>query len=435
MSWAAALAALLSVSAAQTEPGEPAPSAESVAGEETSAEAAPGEAGSSVRASLKSTVDVFRAPYAPWLYPEQTGAAALWRLRIYPELRISDSVSAELAYEQRLQVESTTAIVLPGLPRASTAPYRLVGLEDELASTQSLLWLQELDRAFVAAQLGPAQLSVGRQAIGWGRGMVFTAVDLFSPFSPLEVDREWRRGVDAVRADVRVTERFSVDAVAALGPSIDDSLLGARARGFAGDVDAELLGGWRAQDTFAGGSLSAAVGGVELHTEGAVFHLPTPWPESAVFGRNWIPRTVIGGSYVAPVGTGLTLAAEYQYSGFGVAQPEDLLIRLADPDFQKRYLRGDFQLLGRHTVGVLTSYELGLEGTTSLMWLQDAGDGSGILAPSMTWNPSDRLSVLLTGYVPYGRKPDVVEPVLHSQFGTVPLAVYLQVQVTDGVSL
>jgi hypothetical protein len=50
---------------------------------------------------------------------------------------------------------------------------------------------------------------------------LFGAVDLFSPFTPFEADREWRRGVDAVRCDLKLTDRASLDVVAAFGESGD----------------------------------------------------------------------------------------------------------------------------------------------------------------------------------------------------------------------
>jgi hypothetical protein len=61
----------------------------------------------------------------------------------------------------------------------------------------------------------PTSRSAGRR-FGWRRGVLFTAVDLFAPFSPLEADREWRAGVDAVRTDIKLTERSSIDLVGAL---------------------------------------------------------------------------------------------------------------------------------------------------------------------------------------------------------------------------
>ena len=74
------------------------------------------------------------------------------------------------------------------------------------------------------------EITIGRQFIGWLRGVVFGAVDLFAPFSPLEADREWRRGVDAVRTDTKLTDRSFLDIVGAFGTRWDRSALAARVR-------------------------------------------------------------------------------------------------------------------------------------------------------------------------------------------------------------
>ena len=41
-------------------------------------------------------------------------------------------------------------------------------------------------------------MSVGRQAISWGSGLVFQPLDLFGPFAPTTIDREFKPGVDSI---------------------------------------------------------------------------------------------------------------------------------------------------------------------------------------------------------------------------------------------
>ena len=72
---------------------------------------------------------------------------------------------------------------------------------------QTFTYRHALNRAFFAWRLGSGEVQLGRQAIGWGRGVLFGAVDIFAPFNPLEIDREWRRGVDALRASLPLTDR------------------------------------------------------------------------------------------------------------------------------------------------------------------------------------------------------------------------------------
>ena len=38
----------------------------------------------------------------------------------------------------------------------------------------------------------------GRQAITWGNGLVFNAMDIFNPFDPAAVDKEYKTGDDMI---------------------------------------------------------------------------------------------------------------------------------------------------------------------------------------------------------------------------------------------
>jgi hypothetical protein len=327
---------------------------------------------------------------------------------------VSDTVGVDVALEQRVRAFSSPSGASGAgvLPSEAPAPYRLRQLDWRVASSANAEWRAEVDRAAVHVKLPRANVTIGRQAIGWGRGVMFGAVDLFSPFTPLEADREWRRGVDAVRADVKLTDRVSIDSVGAFGEAIDQSAFAARVRGYAGRADVEVMAGRRATDSFAGVASSAAVGDIEVHGE------------LARFGS--VTKAVAGGSYRIPLGNGLLTFLEYHYSGYGAPYPEAIVPLLLDPAFQERYLRGDTQILGRHAAAMLASYEWSPIVTLGVQWLHDPTDGSGVVVPSVTLTAGDSWSVLASGYAPYGRPPEGI--VLHSQFGGSPLAVFAQVR-------
>jgi len=103
-----------------------------------------------------------------------------------------------------------------------------------------------------------------------------------------------------------------------------------------------------------------------------------------------------------------------------------LLPTLPGPALRERYLRGDTQILGRHAVAALASYEFSPEWSAALQWLQSPVDGSGVVVPSATLTFGDRLSLLLSGYVPYGRTP--AAGALLSDFGASPLAAFVQLR-------
>lgn len=379
-----------------------------------------------LRTSIKASAQLFRAPDAPGLYPARTGAASMWRVRIEPEMNAGSHALFSLAYEQRLRhASSASGPTTIGLPAyQGQAPFRIRPLDWSLSESSGASWRHEIDRASMRLHVRGLDLTVGRQAVGWGRGVMFGVVDLFAPFSPLEADREWRRGVDAVRADVKLTERSSVDFVGAFGTAWDHSAVAARVRGYAGPMDIEVMGGRRARDLFSGVTTSVAVGGAELHGEVAAFRVPAD-PSRAASGLVW--KAVAGGSYRVPIGSGLLTYAEYHYSGFGSPSPEGILTLLSAPGFTERYLRGDTQILSRHAVALTALYEASTEVNWSGQWVHNPRDRSGVIAPGLTYTVSDEVSLLGTTYVPYGRTPHGL--LLRSEYGAASLSGLLQMRV------
>ena len=55
-----------------------------------------------------------------------------------------------------------------------------------------------LDRLSVTFQPYWGTLQIGRQALTWGNGFLFNPMDLFNPFSPTQIDREYKPGDDMV---------------------------------------------------------------------------------------------------------------------------------------------------------------------------------------------------------------------------------------------
>jgi hypothetical protein len=383
----------------------------------------------SIRTSYKGSLLAARAPDAPLLYPERDSLTSFWRLRLEPEVRIGARATAAFAYEHRFRAFSESA-GLSGfgiLPPDTPAPYRIRQLDWIISASSGSSWHHEIDRAYLAVALPRVNLTLGRQAVGWGRGVLFGAVDIFSPFNPLEADRAWRRGVDAMRADFKLSERSSLDVVGAFGEAFDESALAARFRGYKGNLDLEVVGGWRARDFLAGVTSSAAVGDAELHGELAIFRTPESLPDAGLEERRSALKAVAGGSYRLPLGNGILMYAEYHYSGFGAANASEILPLLADPEFLKRYLRGDTQILERHAIAVLATYEASPEIAFNAQWIQSPVDGSGVASPSMTWTLGDRLSILASFYISYGAPPEGLA--LASTYGAAADSGFLQIRV------
>jgi len=370
------------------------------------------------------------APDDPVLYPERATAVGLTRLRLTLDTRYNARTKSQVAYEQRSRWVSTGGAGGAGsaiLPSFAKAPYRLTQLDWQIAKDgDRFLYRHEIDRAFVTYHGDWGDVTAGRQAIGLGRGVLFSAVDVFSPFTPTEVDREWRRGVDAVRAEYRLTDTSSAEVLGVFGESWDDSAVLGRIRGYLGEFDGEFIVGKRARDAMVAGVMSGVVGEAEVHAELAFYDVPEDGLYASTFGNDHlVTKAVLGSSYTFDVGNGLTLIGEYHYNGFGVEDSDNAAKLLANPNFQKRLLRGDMQSFGRHEAAAQLSYPVNETWTGGLLLLQNVVDGSGLVSPSARWDFSQSGSLTMNAFVPWGQKPDGAR--IRSEYGTSPASLFVQV--------
>lgn len=387
--------------------------------------------------SLKfnSALETFGFVSAPSSDPSLEGMgpseALFGRIRFEAIYSQKSEIVLDAAYDNRvIGVNGSSLGISSALLTTYPVPYRITQIGGNLFQTGNTLDYQELDRASFAYQTQNINLTIGRQAIGWGRGTLFSAVDIFSPFTPLQLDKEWRSGVDAIRADIKTTDTTSVDMVSAWGPTWDQSALGVRFRGYEGNIDEELLVAKRAQDMMYGATSSVVIGDLEAHGEFAVFQTPGDVPGSGMFGDpGLVPKALLGFSNNFNIGTGLKILLEYHYSGFGVAKAGGLPALLANPDYLNRIERGDTQITGRQALGFQASYDLDGFWHGNLEVLQSLIDDSGVLVPSLSWDAGQNITVLGAVYFAYGAAS--LNTVPQSQFGAVPPTFILEASFYD----
>jgi hypothetical protein len=371
------------------------------------------------------------------LREEAFGGAGLFRLRFELGAQLTEYLTAQIAYEHRSLASSTAGLGAAVLPPGQSPPFRLAPLDWVIVDgSPNYLHRHEIDRAFLSLHLPFAELTVGRQAIGLGRGVLFSAIDVFSAFGPNEVDREWRRGVDAVHLELRIPdlEALSGDVIAVFG-NVESgdlesySVLG-RLRAVVGDADGELIVGRRGEDTMVGGALSATVGDAEVHGELALFGTDGAGIDGGIFGtRGVVAKGLLGGSYMIDVFRGVRVVLEYHYSGFGVENVSQDSSILLDAAYVSRALRGHSQTLGRHTLALSLSTDLADDLSLALVYFQSPTDGSGLMAPALSWVPLDMLSIAFNVLLPWGTSPSAGIP--RSEWGSSPFTVFLQARIYD----
>jgi hypothetical protein len=84
---------------------------------------------------------------------------------------------------------------------------RLLNLTSTIHNEDNYYLYHRLDRFQLTLQPAWGAISIGRQALTWGNGLLFNPMDLFNPFSPTDIDRDYKMGDDMVAAAIS-TQKF-----------------------------------------------------------------------------------------------------------------------------------------------------------------------------------------------------------------------------------
>lgn len=293
-----------------------------------------------------------------------------------------------------------------------------------------------IDRAFVHLPLGPVDLRIGRQAITWGTAWFWKPTDRFSPFSPTDIDPDVKRGIDAVRAEIFLGERTSLDLVGSFERHEDTGREwwahgGMRFRTGIGRYDLAVSAA-RFQQSQQGNWM----GGLE--TTGPLG--PLGFRAEAAFNfmeesHDWDIEAVAGLDY--RFSFGLMVAGEAFYNGYGTDDPDEYLSYYLDmsdplagkmPEKGERLARGETFNIGRYYVGLALDQEVLPVLHVTLSAAGNVLDPSGFLMAGVKWSVVENARFSAGALIPLGEKPtgpDAADPAadlaLNSEYGLMPV--------------
>ncbi len=322
-----------------------------------------------------------------------------------------------------LILDHSTTLSRSDNPRAPEVPWltldqsansderRLLDLTWELDEGKRHRLLHRFDRLAVRYDGNGWAVTAGREAVSWGNGLVFQPLDLFNPFAPTTVDRDYKTGHDLI-----LVER--------LFPGGSDLQLLAVARrdaegAFASDVSS-LAGKWH---------VALGEGEVELiaaaHYDDQVYGLGWRWPVGGALVRSdltatrlqsgtWKISGIVNADYSFVIGgRNLYVFGEYFHSSFGVRELPEPGVEYPQP-LLERLGRGElFNLMRDYlATGVTVEWHPLWNHATTLMGnLQDA---SLLLQSQLSFDPSDQQRLDLGVVHPFGSRGN--------EFGGVPAA-------------
>jgi len=234
---------------------------------------------------------------------------------------------------------------------------RLFDLTHVFTDSGKTAALQRLDRLSLGFATDHVVMRFGRQAITWGNGLVFNVMDIFNPFDPAAVDKEFKTGDDMIYGQVLQNNGNDFQGVMVFrrdpitgDVESDQGSLAFKYHPMGSSFEIDALAAQHYGDTLLGVGANLSVGGAVLRgdlvvadtADGTIPSLTASYSRSWIWGR----KNVNG-------------LAEYFYNGFGQSDGCYSPICLADnPELYKRIARGELFNLGQHYLALSAMIEV-----------------------------------------------------------------------------
>lgn len=321
------------------------------------------------------------------------------RLEVHPQLTLS---------HQGGQTGGLQTGVQETLPEGLPLSYDLLKDPDVQSRVRA-------DRATVRWDQGPFRLTAGRQAVTFGKGRVFTPLDLVASFRPTTLDTTYKPGVDALRADLFQGISGQVTLVAAyLGDwTRDEMALVLHGKGSVSDWEFEGSAASLYGDLVLGASAFFNARALGYYAD-----VNVTLQEDDPFLRALL------GVQLKPSESTL-LNVEIYLQSLGKTDPGDYVSVYASP----RFSRGELWLAGQLYGAVAGQVEF-----TPLLNLGGALvynplDGSVLAMPTLTWSVAENATASAGGLMGVGRTAHVDAALgtlkLRSEFGHLPSVLFL----------
>ncbi len=359
-------------------------------------------------------------------------------VRGYEFLRVEDSPGAtrrdaefstfrlttDVAVAPKIKLESHAIVSLLSPPfsaasRVATSDtFHYLPLQHSFLNDDSADLTAGFDRLNLQLDLKPVRIIVGRQPITWGVSYFWPVMDLFAPFPPQRIDRDYKPGVDAVRFTIPLGSYSEMDVIgASLGPAPSgDWAAGALARIHAGSVDFGFMGGKFHRDTVAGGFFTSSLRGTGFRGELTWTDSGDPQDQARDRERFW--RGTLGADRQLTRTVMLTL--ELSWNGYGVADSSEYP-SLFEAD---RILRGEVTGLGRIYAGAAATWQLHPLWIFSNTLLVNGNDPSALWVPTLTWSTGNDSDMLFGAQVSIGSR-SAPGPVPRSEYGSIPANLFV----------
>ncbi|MFH1515701.1 MAG: hypothetical protein ABIG42_09620 [bacterium] len=306
---------------------------------------------------------------------------------------------------------------------------------DNLAQTLFL----SVDRLNARFKLSDADITIGRQAITFGKAWFWNPLDNYLPFSARTIDRDYKAGVDAIRVDIPLGNFSGINLIGVAGRKFNITDTGYEdgenfdCDWFGSSIlmryftsvsgwDYSLQGGKVYGGYQLGGGFVGEIGEYQVRGEAAYLYVddyqPIPFSDYNISDDHLEMAIGLGRWYA----NNLNMDFEYFYNGAAIR--DDLTMSLVRLQLDAN------RHLSRNLIGANVTYEFHplINGQLALIYAVD--DSSLSIQPNLLYSINDETDFRISASLNLGESPDTsTNPATpQSEFGSYPNIIYAEIK-------
>ena len=280
---------------------------------------------------------------------------------------------------------------------------RFMDLTHTIKEDDSYILAQRLDRLNFTYKDDWGFARIGRQAVTWGNGLIFNPMDLFNPFPPADIQRDYKVGDDMALAQLALPDSADLQLLYVVrrdpktnNVEADRNSLAGLLQFAAGTTEFDIMATRHFDDYVVGLGSSGIWGGAAWRLDTTATFLNDGQGKntknylSAVANMDyswiWWQKNFYG-------------LLEFYYNGLGES---DYPGALSNPDITNRLSRGELFVLGKYYLAAETQVELHPLFKVFFTAINNVQDPSGLLQPRAVWNITQNLDMIIGANIFYG---------------------------------
>ena len=282
---------------------------------------------------------------------------------------------------------------------------KVLDLSSKIKDEDEYSLYHRLDRFNFTLEGDLGRITIGRQAVTWGNGLVFNPMDVFNPFSPYDTERDYKKGDDMVYLETFFKKGDDFQFIYVPRRDLKEknikfsqSSIGAKYHLLLNDMEFDFMIARHYEDALAGigcvstigntvwrGDLIYTFAGGDMEDDflSLVMNIDYSWV--------WFKKNFYG-------------LIEYYYSGLGV--DDNYSEAFTDYDLSTRISRGEIYGFGKKYLSSSISIELNPLLNFNFTAIANFNDPSYLLQPGITWNAAQNFEITFGANFAIGGKDD-----------------------------